>query len=74
MGLYLPVRARGSVAIAICDRCKMKMHYEDLSPDVNYPGLKVCKDCSDLYDPYRLPARKADDITLHHPRPDEDLV
>lgn len=73
MGLYHPVSTKGSAAIAVCDRCKMKMSYDDLKPDGNSPGLRVCKDCWDVKDPWRLPARKTENITLRYPRPDENL-
>ena len=37
-------------------------------------GLKVCtEDCADLLDPYRKPARRAENISLRYPRPDEPL-
>ena len=75
MALYLPVQAKNNTtAIAVCDRCKMKMHYSELMPDGNSPGLRVCKDCCDVKDPYRYPARKTENISLRYPRPDEDLV
>lgn len=73
MSLYQPVNLKGSCAIAVCDRCKIRMNYDDLRPDGNAPGLRVCKDCWDAKDPWRLPARKTEDITLRYPRPDENL-
>jgi RNase P subunit RPR2 len=72
-GLYLPVRTKGSAAIAICTRCGFKMYYADLKKDPNSNNF-YCKDCVDIYDPWRLPARRAEDISLPHPRPDEELV
>jgi hypothetical protein len=38
-------------------------------PDGNAPGLRVCKRCCDVFDPYRLPARQPDDVTLPFYRP-----
>lgn len=75
MSLYLPVSTKGSVAIAICDRCKQKVPATELRPDGNSPGLLVCQDpgCWDQKDPYRLPARKTENISLRHPRPDVPL-
>lgn len=71
MGLYLPVDAKGgTVAIAICDRCHKKKYYSELQPDGNSPGLRVCRECSDVKDPYRYPARKTENIALRYPRPD----
>lgn len=72
MSLYLPVRTKGSAAIATCTRCGFKKHYDDLQRDPNN-GNYYCRECVDLYDPWRLPARNAEDISLQHPRPDEDL-
>ena len=72
MSLYLPVRTKGTASIAICARCNMKMYYDDLTTDPNN-GLKVCKDCRDLYDPWRLSARKTENISLNYPRPDQEL-
>jgi hypothetical protein len=73
MSEYLPVRAKGSAAIAICPRCQKKFYYDELVKDPNN-GLWVCKDDCDIFDPWRLPARQAEDISLQHPRPDEALV
>lgn len=60
-------------AIAVCDRCRMKVKLSALSPDGNSPGLRVCKECWDVKDPWRLPPRQTEDITLHFPRPDESV-
>lgn len=73
MSLFLPVKSKGSVAIAVCQRCGKKMYYSDLRKDPNN-GLMVCQDDLDLYDPWRLPARQTEDITLGHPRPDVKLT
>jgi hypothetical protein len=73
MGLYLPVKTKGSAAIAVCGRCSMKVYNDDLVQDPNNK-LWVCKDCCDVFDPWRLPARQPEDITIDHPRPDEDLI
>lgn len=73
MSHYLPVNTGKSVAIAICPRCKFKVQYADLRQDPNNKNW-YCKSCVDLYDPWRLPARDPEDISLDHPRKDEDLV
>lgn len=74
MSLYLDTRGLTSLAIGICDRCKMKRPIVDLQPDVNTPGTRVCNQgCADRYDPWRLPARVTEDITVRYPRPDEDI-
>ena len=72
MSLYLPVSAKGSVAIAVCPRCQKKMQYADLKKDPNN-GNYYCGECVDLYDPWRLPARRTEEIGLQHPRPDVKL-
>lgn len=72
MSLYLPVRVGKSVAIAVCPRCQMKVYYDDLRQDPNN-NQWYCAECVDLYDPYRLPARKTEDVSLQHPRPDVEL-
>ena len=43
-------------------------------PDPNSPGLFVCPEDLDQYDPYRLPARQAEKINLDFVRPDDPLV
>jgi hypothetical protein len=43
-------------------------------PDPNFPGMRVCKDDLDQYDPWRLPARQTENIALRHPRPDVSLA
>lgn len=72
MSLYLPVRTKGTAAIAICPRCQTKVYYDDLQQDPNNNQF-YCKGCVDIYDPWRLPARVAEDISLQHPRPDVHL-
>jgi len=73
MSRYLPpVEVGGSLAIAACPRCKMKMYYGDLGQDPNTMQY-MCRKCVDIYDPYRLPPKAPDDITLQYPRPDEPL-
>jgi hypothetical protein len=75
MPTFLDTRGLTSVAIAICDRCKMKRPLVNLSSDPNFPGLRVCDlGCKDQYDPYRLPARKTERINLRFPRPDESVA
>jgi len=69
MGLFLPVRNSGTVAIAVCQRCNKKMPYSELYKDPNN-GMMVCKDDLDIYDPWRLPARVPENISLEYPRTD----
>ena len=72
MPRYLSTRGMPSLAIGICDRCKTKVPYSELRPDGNIPGLKVCRSpsCFDHFDPWRLPARQPEVITLRNPRLD----
>jgi len=75
MPKFLDTRGYTTIAIAICDRCRMKRPQADLRPDPNFPGLKVCgQGCADEKDPYRLPARKTERITLQYPRPDVSVA
>jgi hypothetical protein len=75
MPLFLDTRGLADLAIAVCDRCKMKRPHVDLRPDANFPGLQVCgQGCADDKDPYRLPARKTEKITIRFPRPDVSVA
>jgi len=73
MPIFLDPSGRSTFGIGVCARCWQKFSLEDLYSDPNSPGLKVCKDDLDDYDPYRLPARRTEDVTLRFYRPDEDL-
>lgn len=74
MPVFLDTEGLASVAIAVCDRCKMKRTFVSLMSDPNFPGLRVCdQGCRDEFDPYRLPARKTERINLRFPRPDVPL-
>lgn len=70
MPVFLDTTGNSNLGIGICDRCSFKFPIGELHSDPNTPGLKVCVDCIDEYDPYRLPARKTEDITLPFYRPD----
>ena len=75
MPLFLDTRGNAVIAVFICDRCKMKRPIIEAMPDPNFPGLKVCqRGCADEKDPYRLPARKTERITLQFPRPDVSVA
>lgn len=73
MPIFLDTRGRTSLGIAVCARCGIKMPRDELRRDPNYPGLMVCADDCDDLDPYRLPARETDDITMEWTRPDFSL-
>ena len=76
MPVFLDTRDLASVAIGVCDRCKMKVAFVTLVSDPNFPGLRVCEErgCRDQFDPYRLPARKTERINLRFPRPDVSVA
>lgn len=73
MPLYLNTRGRSTLGIGICDRCRVKMSLDDLHPDRNSPGLRVCDGCNDEYDPYRYAAPPVENISLPFVRPDVNL-
>ena len=74
MSLFLDTRGLTYAAIGCCDRCSRKFPLGELMPDRNYPGLRVCKDDLDELDPYRLPARQTERITLPFVRPDVPIA
>ena len=74
MPLFIDPTGKSTFGLGVCARCWRKFSLEDLFSDPNSPGLKVCIDDLDDYDPYRLPARRTEDITLPFYRPDEDLT
>jgi hypothetical protein len=73
MAIFLDPTGRSTYGIGLCARCQRKFSLDDLYSDPNSPGLKVCRDDMDQYDPYRLPPRAPDRITLPFYRPDESL-
>ena len=74
MPRYLRPKARGKSSVAICGRCQFKFYHSELSEDPNVPGLRVCQDCRDKLDPYRLPVRANEDISIDNPRPDVEII
>jgi hypothetical protein len=74
MPVYLDTTGNSVLSVAICDRCNRKFPYVDLMPDPNFPGMRVCKDDLDNYDPWRLPARQTENIALRFPRPDQSVA
>ena len=73
MSLFLDPSGQPTYGIAICGRCSRKMLLSELSPDPNYPGLMVCREDRDDYDPYRLAPRRPDQIVLPFNRPDTSI-
>ena len=75
MPRFLDTIGNSDIAIAVCDRCKMKRAHSVMRSDPNFPGLQVCdQGCADEKDPYRLPARKTERINIRFPRPDESVA
>ena len=74
MSVYLDTRGNSVLSVAICDRCNRNMAYVDLYPDPNFPGMRVCKEDLDQYDPWRLPALQTENIALRFPRPDVSIA
>ena len=73
MSRYIDVSGESTFGIGICGRCSRKFKLAELSSDPNSPGLKVCKDDLDDYDPYRLAPRAEDKIILPFNRPDTPI-
>ncbi len=71
---FIDPSGKSSFGIGICARCSKKLPLEELYSDPNTPGLMVCIDDLDEYDPYRLPARQTEEINLEFTRPDEPLT
>lgn len=65
--------ASGDLSIAICQRCWLQYDYKQLSEDPNIKGLRVCQDCKDQFDPWRLAPPPPDPLQLRRPRPDTPL-
>jgi hypothetical protein len=73
--IFLDTLGYSDIAIAVCDRCKMKRPHAVMRSDPNFPGLQVCNEgCADQFDPYRLPACKTERITIRFPRPDVSVA
>lgn len=73
MPVFLNTLGKTTLAIGICGRCSRKFSLDELQPDPNYPGLRVCDADRDEYDPYRLPARQPETISLQFARPDTPI-
>lgn len=73
MPVFLDTTGNSTLAIGICGRCSRKFPLDELMSDPNFPGLRVCRADLDEFDPYRLPARQTENITVRFPRPDVPL-
>ena len=74
MPIFLDTRGNNPISIGICARCGCKFPTPELLSDPNAPGLLVCRDDLDQYDPWRLPPRQTEKISIDNPRPDVALV
>lgn len=74
MPRFINPSGKSTYGIGICARCDLKFSLDDLFDDPNYPGLKVCRRDMDDLDPYRLPPREPDPISLPFTRPDVQLT
>ena len=74
MSLFLDPSGRTTFGLGICARCARKFFLDELHSDPNAPGLMVCRDDTDDYDPYRLPPRAEDQIVLPFCRPDTSIA
>lgn len=73
MSIYIDPTGEPTYGIGICGRCSRKFRLAELVSDPNSPGLKVCKEDVDDYDPYRLAPRREDQIVLPFTRPDTPI-
>ena len=73
MPRFLNTRGYATLGIGICARCSRKMSLTKLQSDPNFPGLRVCDEDLDQYDPYRLAPRQPDPLVLPFTRPDTPI-
>lgn len=73
MSRFIDPTGEPTYGIGLCARCSRKFPLAELQPDPNYPGLMVCEDDRDDYDPYRLAPRAPDKIVLPFVRPDTPI-
>lgn len=74
MSLYLDTTGKSTYGIALCGRCSRKFPMGELFSDPNSPALMVCREDLDVFDPYRLAARTAENIVLRFVRPDTNIA
>ena len=74
MSRFIDPTGQPTYGIGICGRCSRKFPLAELASDPNYPGLMVCRDDIDDYDPYRLAPRAPDKIVLPFNRPDTPIA
>lgn len=70
MSVFLNTEGKSNLAVAICDRCRLRGPNADMVQDGDKPGLWVHAHCADGIDPWKLPPRQSEDVSVPHPRPD----
>jgi hypothetical protein len=74
MSRFIDPAGQPTYGLGICARCSRKFRLAELNPDANYPNLMVCREDSDDYDPYRLAAKREDQVVLPFVRPDTPVT
>jgi hypothetical protein len=74
MARFIDTTGLARIAIGICGRCSQKFPMVDLREDPNTPGLLVCEDDWDNFDPYRLPPRQPEQLVKGDLRPDVNVT
>lgn len=69
MPVWLPHNDGPNIATAYCQRCTHKRQYADLRQDPNDLNYYCRFGCIDIFDPWRLPTRTTENISLEHARP-----
>lgn len=72
--IFLDTEDQPTYGIGWCMRCWRKFPLGELCRDPNSPGLIVCEQDKDKLDPYRLPPKNPDDITLPLYSPDSPIT
>jgi len=73
MSVYARTLGKSILSPAICDRCRLRGAAADMIPDPDKNGLFVHKKCADNVDPWKLPPRQTEEITIPRPRPDASV-
>lgn len=70
MSIFGVNRGKTNIANGICDRCRLRMANADMVEDKDKPGIWGHPECMDGIDPWKLPPRQPEDVTVQHPRRD----
>lgn len=73
MSKFIDPHGEPTYGLALCGRCSRKFKLGELMSDPNSPGLMVCREDLDEYDPYRLAPRAEDQVVLPFVRPDINI-